>query len=286
VTAASNRRRLARVPQVSRHALRPLSPLRPSIPTRLYPVRSRMRRAGLSLVAVAVLATVAWADAGRAMTPEAKVQLDRGMQYFQSRDFTAAIAAFDVGYSIDQHPDFLYAKAQALRLGGDCRAAIASYRKFLETNPPEQEASLARGNQTKCEQLLATTRPDAPAAPQGRATVIERWRDVPPAPWWRDPPGLVLAGVGVLSLGAAGVLALRASGHADDATGADDLAGWQHERDAWRRDRTLSIVAGALGAAAATTAIVRFVLVDRREPTRVRVIGGRGVAGLAVEGTW
>src|SRR5204863_3154893 len=122
----------------------------------------------------------------RPIEPAAKVQFDRGSERFGAHDYAAAIAAFDAGYAIDPHPDFLYAKAQAQRLGGDCRGALGTYRAFLETSPAAEEAQLARDNVAKCEHVLVASLPPDPVKPPMRI-------DDGPA-WWRDRAGVVLAG--------------------------------------------------------------------------------------------
>ena len=226
----------------------------------------------------------------RAMAPAAREHLERGMEYFTARDFTAAISAFDRGLAIDAHPDFHYAKAQALRLGGDCRAALVSYRTFLATNPPETEAALARENVTKCEQLLAATKVDEPKSPPPPPPPpppsVERWREVPPPTWWRDPPGVVVASVGVASLATATVFALRARSHATSSGSAADLDEWYADRDRWRRDSIISGVALGVGIAASAAAAVRFIWVGRVEPRRVRVTATGTGAALSWETSW
>src|SRR5438046_3550488 len=111
---------------------------------------------------IVLIATPVLADP-RPMQPTAKAELDRGLERFAAHDYVTAIAAFDAGYAIDPHPDFLYAKAQAQRLGGDCRSAIDTYTAFLASAPPASESELAKGNIAKCQQLLAASHPVEPA---------------------------------------------------------------------------------------------------------------------------
>lgn len=256
---------------------------------------------------LASLAIVAWLAAGalaqRPMTPEAKAHLDRGLARFGDKQYAAAIAEFDAGYGIDPHPDFLYAKAQAQRLGGDCRAAVVSYRAFLDAAPPESEAALARGNLERCEAALAASHADAgvePAVfdagvePAGAIDAGVDDRDEPDLAitsrverrdWYADRPAQVLLAAGTLALVTSGVFALRASAKADASARQDDLELWLDTRAAWRRDRLVAGVALGAGVALAAGAGLRFWMVRDRtvEITAEPTAGG---ASIVVGGTW
>ena len=91
------------------------------------------------------------ARADRKIGGAALVELERGEAHFRDKDYAAAIDAFDAGYAIDPQPIFLYDKAQAQRLAGDCRSAIVTYNEFLDTGPPATEAARARKNLASCE---------------------------------------------------------------------------------------------------------------------------------------
>src|SRR5258708_28070188 len=113
-------------------------------------------------VLAAVVAVLAFALAGRAyaqpsapqpLTPEARARLDAGLRDFQNHAYDAAIAEFREGYRLQPHPDFLYALAQAERMSGDCAGAVQAYRQFLQTDPPANEAEIAKYNIARCEAL-------------------------------------------------------------------------------------------------------------------------------------
>jgi len=241
-----------------------------------------MRRYLTSTIILAFVTSAA-ADT-RPMAPAAKTELDRGLERFAARDYATAIAAFDAGYAIDPHPDFLYAKAQAQRLGGDCRAAIANYNAFLATTPPESQQDLARGNIARCETLLAASHP-APEPPT--TIVVPPHRDEPvdrPA-WYSDRPGLVLAGSGVVALGVAVAFVLAAQSSADEAANATVLADWSNAHDAWVTDRIAAGIATGVGAALLVGAGYRFWSVGRDRPHIVAVPTAKG-ATFALEGRW
>jgi hypothetical protein len=241
-----------------------------------------MRRYLASTILLAFV-TPAAADP-RPMAPAAKTELDRGLERYGAHDYATAIAAFDAGYAVDPHPDFLYAKAQAQRLGGDCRGAIATYTGFLNTNPPAKEADLARGNVARCETILAASRPP-PEEVQPVVVPPHHEEPVDRPAWYADRPGLVLAGGGVVLLGLAAAFAVRASSAADDATNAGVLADWANAHDAWQTDRVVAGIAAGVGAALLIGAGYRFWSVSRDRPRVVAVPVAHG-ATLALEAEW
>ena len=160
---------------------------------------------------ILVASLLASAHADRKIRSAALVELERGEQLFRAKDYAGAIAAFEAGYALDPQSIFLYDKAQAQRLSGDCAGAIATYKAFLATKPPDNEALRARKNIATCEATLpppaAPTAP--PAQPASRAPIIEpapqpviASRPLPAAPpptireeraWWHDRLGMTLA---------------------------------------------------------------------------------------------
>jgi len=209
------------------------------------------------------------------MSAAAKAELDRGRAKYAAHDYAAAITAYDAGYAIDPHPDFMYAKAQAQRLGGDCRGAITSYNAFLSSSPPQSEADLAKQNIAKCEALLAASSPQAPAveppvtkpATPPVVTKPEEPPSAPPIPpphddegsrWWHDTLGLSLATGSLISFGVSIGFTIQARSESDDLANAGDLADWLNTRDAWNQDRIVAGVTAGAGAVLAGLAIWRF----------------------------
>src|SRR5580693_5254089 len=109
-----------------------------------------------------------------ALASPAQTLLERGLRSYAVGHYPEAIASFQRGYEMEPRPEFLYALAQAQRMNGDCRGAVASYRAFLRTSPAERAAAPARQNLARCEELLASIAPEtvAPAltAPQNAPT--------------------------------------------------------------------------------------------------------------------
>ena len=259
-----------------------------------------MRRCLASSLVLALACEVAAAQP-RPMTAAAKAELDRGRAKYAAHDYAAAITAYDAGYAIDPHPDFMYAKAQAQRLGGDCRGAITSYNAFLSSSPPQSEADLAKQNIAKCEALLAASSPQGPVEPpvtKPAEPPVETKPAEPPvappvvphddgSPWWHDTLGLSLATGSLISFGVSIGFTIQARSESDDLANANNLADWLNTHDAWDRDRIVAGVTAGAGAVLAGLAIWRFAT-HNDAPSKVTAHVGhtRGATLVGVEARW
>ncbi len=207
-----------------------------------------------TLVASPVLAKVPPPD-------EDPVQLIR-----QGRHLDAA-AAFERQFEKTGDPALLFAKATALRRGGDCRSAIEELERFIETGPPEPDVAAAREVIDVCTEILADGEPEPvpppiimQPEPEPEPEPVE---DVPPPrSWTRDVPGGVLLGTGVaVAVGGVVVLGLGASRRQSRE---ESEAGFERREQSVR---TMSAVGGSLvaaGAALLIGSIVRYAVVARR----------------------
>jgi hypothetical protein len=165
----------------------------------------------------------------------------------------------------------LYALGQAQRMKGDCRAAVASYRAYLRTSPPERAAAPARQNLERCERELAAPPPPTtppppavvePATPPPPTIVV-----VTPKPRVRDDrAAAVLAGLGGAALVSGAVLwGVGESGARSlaDATTYDQFAAHGHEAATFDGERIGGIVAVAVGGALVTVAVARWAWLAR-----------------------
>lgn len=203
----------------------------------------------------------------RPLNEVAKAEMDRGLERLAARDFAAAITAFDAGYAIDPDPRFLYDKAQAQRLGGDCRSALDSYKAFLASDPPKAQAEVAQLNITRCEQVIAashTTPIEVVEPKHEQVETVEPPRPVdvpkppPSQPWWRDNVGLGLLGTGMISVGVSIGFVLSARASADETATESNLQDWLSSRDAWQRDQIVAGITAGVGAALLLGAGFRF----------------------------
>jgi hypothetical protein len=209
------------------------------------------------------------------MRPNARALYDRALSRFGAHDYAAAIADLEAGYALEPRRDFLFAEAQAKRLGGDCGGAVGLYQRFLMTSPPAVQASAAQIALGRCAQELANR-------PQVVVTLPAPTPPPPPPPkWWRDPWGLTLSAGAVVGIGV-GVGYLAASFVARaDANDAHTYAEYtRHWSDAGSR-LDVAIGALAIGGALAATGVGRFVIVRRHaEANRLALWVGPGTLGL------
>jgi tetratricopeptide (TPR) repeat protein len=226
------------------------------------------------------------------MTRGARVELERGLKLFKAGKYADAITAFDAGYEIDPHPDFLYARGQAQRRGGDCRRAIKSYNAFLETEPPASEVALTRQNIKTCEHVLAASREDEDEdKPEAKETATPLPRtivevvEVEPARWYTDKLGLTLGAGSLVSFGTAIGFAIAASGNAASSGNANTIQEWVGYRDAWQRDKLVAGVATGIGAAFAIAAGFRLWSVSGDRAVTVATNAGGGTM-IVLGGSW
>ena len=182
----------------------------------------------------------------------------------QGRHLEAA-EVFERLYTQNGDAALLFAKATALRRGGDCRGAIEALERFIATTPPEPDVAAAREVIDVCTEILADGEPEPPpprlVEVQPEPTPLED-APPPPRPWTRDVAGGALLGSGIaVSIGGAVVLGLAA---ARTRSREESEAGFERRGESVR---TMSAVGGTLVAAGASLiigSIVRYAVVARR----------------------
>jgi tetratricopeptide (TPR) repeat protein len=90
----------------------------------------------------------------QAAEPSADELAAEAEQAFAAHDYDAVTKALEQAHAIDPRPSFVYALAQADRLGGHCAAAIDRYATYLELDPPEEPAEEARLAIAECRAVL------------------------------------------------------------------------------------------------------------------------------------
>lgn len=137
---------------------------------------------------------------------------------FKASRFEEALTAFERGYELSRRPRFLLNIAHTQRKLGQMRAALASYRRFLLTDPKPDDRDMAKDMAAEIEALLAEedalraanappppTQPpqaapeplvapapvvlDAGSEPDDSPALYERW------PFWAGVGVVVVAGV-------------------------------------------------------------------------------------------
>ena len=217
---------------------------------------------------------------------------------WKDRRWPEAAEAFARAYALDPRPQYVFARAQALRFAGDCDQAIAGYREFIALAPPQAAIDEARGHITTCggdpdAAASAATKASEPSPPAPRVEPTPVRVDPPPEPpprrWWRDPTGHVLGWTGLAAAAVGGGflgegLARRARGQR-----ADDE---QSYRDARRGGATLlhaGIPLVSIGGALVLASVIRFAVVGaraKRQRARKPALSQRGVVPFGLGIAW
>ena len=192
---------------------------------------------------------------------------ESALSHYEKGEYAEARAAIARAYMIEPWPEYLFARAQIERADGDCVAAHEFYGLYLESDPPEKGAALAR------EGMAACPIPDLPPeAGDGTTGPGAASGATPTGP---DALGVALTSVGGASLVVGAGLYIGTAVQRRAAQGAT-----QHDRfgDHIDRARRLGVAASAMvsiGAAFAVAGIVRLVIVHRRAKARGRRVPAR-----------
>jgi hypothetical protein len=76
--------------------------------------------------------------------------LDEAMRRYAARDYVGAASAFQAAYAFEASSSLLLAQAQALRLAGNCEAALPLYDRFLETQTDPTYTNAVRPMMETC----------------------------------------------------------------------------------------------------------------------------------------
>lgn len=199
------------------------------------------------LLVIALLALPLTALAGPKEKAKAQKHMEKAQEAHQAGNYEGALGELQAAYAADPQPDLLYAIGQVYVKLGKCEDAIASYDKFLATNPPADAAGLANEAITACKAQLAPpppppepTPPPAPAPPPEPES----------RPFYADKIGTALVGGGVVSSVVGIVLYASARSTLSDAEEAPTYSVQQDLVDDAHFKRNLGLVFGAVGVAA------------------------------------
>ena len=226
------------------------------------------RPAALALALVLLAAGAAGAQPRAGSTAEAEKRFQQAEALYKRGEYLAAAAEYQAAYDLSGLPGLLYNVAQSYRLGGEKEKAVAAYRLFLEKAPDHQLATVARGHLEALERDLAAARPpvEPPSnenqPPAARPAVVAQAPEPPPRARALKVAGLISAGVGLVTLGAAlhyGIEAKKAS----DAISENDEA-WSgsllDRYDEGQSAETRMFVLSGVGAAALAAGGVLYYL--------------------------
>lgn len=202
--------------------------------------------------------------------------VEAGEAAYREGRWDEASTAFAAAYDDTGDPTFLYTRAQAERRAGRCEVAVDLYTKFLATSPPDAAAQAAMRYRDDCSSQLPPASEPTPAPVVDVTPTDEPPADLPPKsvppprPWWRDPAGGVLVGVGAAGVVAGAVLVGLAYRDIDRAPGAGDDRRYV---DRVGRAHRFEIAGGtvlAIGSALVVGGIVRWLVVRSRNAGSTR----------------
>ena len=215
----------------------------------------------LPILAAQLIALFASRDASA--DSRARELFKQGIDQYKAKQYDAAAATLAQSYELDPKPDALFAQAQAERLGGHCDRAVVHYQKLLATSTDLPTIKAVQSNLALCPQqtepapVKIEPKPDepapvTPAQPQIVTTTVVR--EVPRS----DKLATFLFAGGMLAVGGGVGLYIASKGALDDADHARTLDDHDKFTDRAKTERTLSFVAGGVGLAMITVAIIRW----------------------------
>jgi len=245
-----------------------------------------------ALVIVALACGIASADTSARAKADATAAYQEGQRRYLDEDYVGAAVQFEIAYSKDPDPAYLFNIAQAYRLAKQCARAAEFYRTFLEKAAQPPNADAVRGYITEmdaCTQAkqspIASPPPPAPPPPAPP-------RDAGPSRLWnRARIGLFVAGGLGLAIGGINTYYVQhAESLYENACKPPDCAMWTDTssraanaaQDRGRRDQQYMIAGYAVGAAALGGAIAMTVLGRRHREAPVAIVPARSGAVVHV----
>lgn len=229
---------------------------------------------GLAVVAaVGSISTVAQAAPLKPKSSKARQHFERAIELYKAEDFDGAATEANAGLAIEEHESLLFILAQAERQRGNCVEAVEIFTKFIDMTQSDDMRQNALTAKALCAEELAEIARKAEEerlAAEQAAAEAEREKEpspvVPPPkptkPWYRDPLGDALVGVGGAAVLAGGAVLITA------AVLDPDAAGDYGTFDERRRLRPKLLLAGGLtagiGALIGAGGAVRWVLLAKK----------------------
>lgn len=233
-----------------------------------------------SIVLVAALGAAASAQAP---DRDADAAYQEGRRLYDLREWDAAIAKFKEAYKLRPDAPSLFNIAQSNRLKGDCVEALSFYKTYRRNFSREKNIAKVEKfivDMEACVKAMPAkpVEPVKPVEPAGPTELTVKTDPtippptrIPPPPPARDPgkgkrvAGLVVGGVGVVSLGASAFFGLRARGASKDAQNAMPGETWNPaiETRGEIAARNSKIALGA-GVALVGTGVVLYLVGRRR----------------------
>lgn len=143
---------------------------------------------GLVVLALAMLSNArpALADA----RTEARAHFKKGMEAISAGKYDDGIAELEKAYEILPHPNVLYNIARAHAEAGNLEQAASNFKRYLETNPPDKDETLAilKALEARIKKRDAEKPPEPPPPAPEKPAVPEKPSGTPTTPPLTPPP--------------------------------------------------------------------------------------------------
>jgi hypothetical protein len=283
---------------------------------RRFAVHAGAHRQALTALAAIVLAVApaAAAPKGRA----AKAQFDKGVAAYGKSDFAAAATAFGKSYALEVDVETLFAWAQAERKQGHCDKASELYHQLLATKLPAENKAVVQGQLDECKKILDDDQArEAAAERAAQARADQAHADQPPAvdapvapppiahasssasvteqatptdrssPWFKDPAGDTLVGLGLAGVVVGGVMLMSANSAEADSKAAPTYDQFKALDDKAKSRGTIGVIATGAGAALILGGVIRYATRSTSaEATTVTGWLDGHASGIAITGAW
>lgn len=218
-----------------------------------------------------------WAMPALAAPPKpknakARKHFDRAVELYTEQDYDASVDEAKAGYEIEEHESLLFIWAQAERQRHNCIEAVDLFNEFIEATTDEAMKENALKAKAICAEELAelARKAEEEAAAAAAAAEDEEEQEPepvvapppPPRPWYRDPVGGALVGVGGAGLLAGGSLLVAAA--VLDPTKASDYGTFDERRALQPKLLIAGGITAGVGVAIAAAGGVRWALVARK----------------------
>ncbi len=187
---------------------------------------------------------------------------------YTAEQWADAAQGFQAAYEADPQLDYLFAWAQAERLGGQCEHAIALYTTYLELAgsdedvKPDQLEKVAKLRELCTEQLTPEPPPPLVVTPPPTTPPPA---DAPHRRWYADPWGGALVGVGTGVLLVGTVARGLSVARSDDSRLSNTEGAFESEYTSAQKLGTAGVVLLATGAVVLATGVVRWIVLARRD---------------------
>lgn len=231
------------------------------------------------MVVVASWSLVAHAAPLKPKSAKARKHFEQAVELYKQEDFDGAASEANQGLAIEDHESLLFILAQAERQRGNCVEAVELFTKFIETTQSddmrqnaltakalcaEELAEIARQAELERQQAEQAAAEAAAAAAAPPPTPPPQ----PPKPWYRDPLGGVLVGVGGAGVLAGGAVLISAA--VLDPEDASDYGTFAERRQLRPKLLLAGGLTAGIGALIGAGGAVRWVLVAKKNKDTAR----------------